>query len=330
MRVLVCADSFEDGCAFYRSVGPWSVLAKKHPEIRVEYVNKPSWADVKLADVLFLQRPAMKDVTKAVNAAKQFGTKIIVDFDDDLFQVPRDNPAHEFYCGAASEMKLFLQLADLVMVSTSELKNRFSEFNKNIHVVPNAVDECLLQYRNSENCKNIVMWRGTSTHNRDVASVSKELVAAARKYPEYKFAFLGCDPCAWDVSEKMKEPIVITTPMTPVTFFSTICFLKPKIMIVPLHDIPFNRAKSNIAALEATVAGAAVLAPNWPEWSFPGVTTYGNATEFAEKLDWLMRGSLNPPMLAVDAWNHVGKSFFLPVVNELRRKLVTELVYPKG
>lgn len=329
MRILACADSFSDGCAFYRSVGPWSALAKKNPDLQVTYVNRPDWADIRLHDILFMQRPSSADLKSAFNAAKQFGTKLWVDFDDDLFSVPRDNPAYEIYAGRHQQMKLFIEGADLVTVTTAALREKLSSMSKVVQVLPNAMDDCLLKYVPKEPANNVILWRGTATHNRDVASVSKELVAIATKYPEYTFAFLGCDPCAWDVSEKMKHPVVITTPMTPVTLFSSICFLRPKIVIVPLQDIHFNRCKSNIAALEASLAGAAVLAPNWPEWSFDGITRYGNPSDFADRLEDLINQSTRTKALAEEAWGFVTSRLLLSMVNEQRLQLAKNLVYSK-
>jgi hypothetical protein len=38
-------------------------------------------------------------------------------------------------------------------------------------------------------------------------------------------------------------------------------------MVVPLRDNAFNRAKSNIAQLEATFGGMLTVGPKWPEWT---------------------------------------------------------------
>lgn len=325
MKVLVCSGSFTDGCAWYRSVGPWSAIAKQHREVTVEYKHVPSWAEVRSADLLFAQRPAGKEMVAAIRSAKQLGTKVIVDMDDDLFSIPRDNPAYEGYSGLLPGVETAIAAADLVMVSTMELYRRFEKVNQNVAWVPNAMDECLLNLKQQSDSNNIVLWRGTATHNRDVGSVAKELVAVARKFPEYRFAFLGSDPAAWECSELMENPIRITTPMTPPVLYEAMCTLKPKVLIAPLHNTPFNHAKSNIAALEGALAGAACLAPKWEEWVLPGVTHYLNPTEFGEQLERLLSGSLNTKLLAERTWTTIREFAMLSTVNKTRLSLAKAL-----
>ena len=54
--------------------------------------------------------------------------------------------------------------------------------------------------------------------------------------------------------------------------------------VVPLKDNLFNHAKSNLAWIEATCAGAMTLAPDWPEWRRPGVSNYESPLNFKKLL----------------------------------------------
>jgi hypothetical protein len=64
--------------------------------------------------------------------------------------------------------------------------------------------------------------------------------------------------------------------------------LGPWLHIVPLANNGFNRSKSNLAWLEATAAGAVVLAPALEEWQRPGIVNYKDASDFGNKLSRLM------------------------------------------
>ena len=50
-------------------------------------------------------------------------------------------------------------------------------------------------------------------------------------------------------------------------YFQRLIQLKPHFVVFPLEDNTFNKCKSNIAAIEATVAGAVCIAPEYmPEF----------------------------------------------------------------
>ena len=63
-------------------------------------------------------------------------------------------------------------------------------------------------------------------------------------------------------------------------------FISPKYSVFPLVDTPFNRAKSNIAYLEAIMCGAIIVAPDWQEWRHPGVINYTD--DFKEKVGYMV------------------------------------------
>jgi hypothetical protein len=58
--------------------------------------------------------------------------------------------------------------------------------------------------------------------------------------------------------------------------------------IVPLRDNAFNRCRSNLAWIEATCAGAVVIAPDWEEWRRPGIMNYTDAEGFRRTLRGVM------------------------------------------
>jgi hypothetical protein len=74
-----------------------------------------------------------------------------------------------------------------------------------------------------------------------------------------------------------------------IKYFKWLANTAPRIMMVPLADTAFNRCKSNIAWLEATGAGAAVLAPAWPEWG--SCYWYQGPDDFASVLESMLGGT---------------------------------------
>jgi hypothetical protein len=110
--------------------------------------------------------------------------------------------------------------------------------------------------------------------------------------------------------------------------------LAPFIHIVGLEDNPFNRAKSNVAWVEASAAGAVVLAPDWPEWQRPGVQTYTDPEDFERKLKALMLDYTKEEVRgdgrelhwrALESREFIAKNQTLRKTNETRIEILREL-----
>lgn len=70
-------------------------------------------------------------------------------------------------------------------------------------------------------------------------------------------------------------------------YIKNLCHLAPEIHIVPLEFNEFNNCKSNIAWIEATLAGAKVIASPANEFKDMGMMgNMRNLTEGDHKLSW--------------------------------------------
>jgi hypothetical protein len=86
-------------------------------------------------------------------------------------------------------------------------------------------------------------------------------------------------------------------------------------MFVPLVDNEFNRAKSNIAWLEGTWAGAKTIASDLPEFNKPGVTVY--------KPGELPRNNFTPD--SEISWDYISKNLTLDLINASREHILDTL-----
>jgi glycosyltransferase involved in cell wall biosynthesis len=327
-RVLIVLSNANDAGSWYRGIGPWAAIHKAGLA-EVWYSPNPKWQEVKSVDAVFMLRPCTKELKPAGQAAKDFGVPLIVDYDDDLLNVPSDNPSHPFFAlpEVRENYKEFLQGADAVITSTPFLRERLLELtpNKKVYVVPNAFDPCLLRFRRDLPRQNSVCWRGTSTHDRDVASVADEIVRSAAWFKDHLWIFMGADPAPWACSDRIAKKLLVPK-LDLMPYFKAIFALSSKVMIVPLADQGFNRCKSNIAAIEGAFAGAAVLAPDWEEWRLPGVTTYTDAASFGAELRALLSNEPLASSRAKELWAHVRKNMTLQKANEARIAIVNQLV----
>lgn len=325
MRVLVCSKDKDTGSDFYRCGGPLGLIAKDNPGINVIFDNNPSWALIRSCHVLFMQRPCTEDFKKIAQGAKDLGVPIWVDYDDDLFSVPADNPSHLFFAkkDIQGNIREFLKAADVVTVSTDFLRRRLDSeigMESKCLTIPNAFDDCLLPFRSNGPRSETVLWRGSPTHLRDVEEEAEAIVSVANGFPDTQFVFLGCDPVSWKLSERMPN-VRRVGPLDLMTYFKTLSAMKPKIVINPLADNLFNKSKSNIAAIEAAFAGAACIAPICAEWDLPVVAGYRYG-DFRVTLEKLLSSPSLCSAFSEDGWEYVNSKMRLESANKVRLNLL--------
>ena len=116
--------------------------------------------------------------------------------------------------------------------------------------------------------------------------------------------------------------------MDKAQYFNYLSKINGKISIVHLshrpEEIDFNKSKSNIAWIESTYAGLAVLAPDWPEWRRPGIVNYTDKEDFRQKLTSMMKGEYNLESLRQASWKYIREELTLEKTNEIRYDLIKQ------
>lgn len=289
-NILAFPSHVLDSCSFYRAIGPLSALQRRRPSLQVTVTESVNWAAMSQAGAIMMQRPMTDNqVTIAVLAARQ-GIPIWVDYDDNLFDVPRDNPAYETHMTPKAHENAIncVKLADIVTVSTEALAKVFRQLHRNVLVVPNALMSNLVGAvpNHGDERNPIVLWRGGNSHQRDIDEFTPEIVAAS-KTSDHRWLFHGYQP--YRTIDGIGARAASAKGVDPLDYFGVLAAMRPEVMIVPLCDHSFNRSKSNIAAIEGIYAGAVPVVPDWPEWQMPGVLRYGDRPSFAAALDKALR-----------------------------------------
>lgn len=336
-NLLVFCPNRKDATSFYRGWMPLVTLGKQlEPWMNFISASEYDWSTMAMADALFMQRPYRKEHWQMVEMAKSMGKKVWVDYDDWLLGVPTDNPAYMQYEEPDVKRNIvkIVAAADEITVSTSHLAKliqrdigKIADRDLPITVVSNALPLDILAHKRPEVARQrnrLVQWRGSNTHHRDVMSQAKPIIEACRANKNWHFSFLG--DALWFITDMMPhENVTISKPIDPIEYFEYINKVAPSVMIVPLHDSDFNRAKSNIAYLEAAYAGAVTIAPDWEEWRHPGVLNYTDQASFAKALEHVMSGYIDVIDLAQTAWDHVRKNFDLRLKNVVRADIFGRL-----
>jgi len=323
-KLLSIIPNSTDGTALYRAM----------PYERIDSIDvirgsgkKLKWSDLYNIDIVFFQRPATQLNVIDIETCKKFNKKVVIDYDDYCFDIKNEsNPAYEYYCRDAihAVMRECLKQADVVTASTQALKEALLEQvpSANIKVVPNAVDDKIFHTEPLEFERNkIILMRGGGSHYYDWLEYKDSIKQILKDNPGYKLAVIGFHPPF--LKEFPGNQIQYYEFSDVATYFHNLMQLKPEIMLVPLKDDKFNRCKSNIALIEGSLAGAAVIASNLPEFAESGACVF----ETGEQLKTLTNELISDSEIR----NHYYETQLsgipkLSNVNELRLDIIEELV----
>lgn len=319
MKILFLNYDKSNACSHYRSGGIAKDLAKQSGA-KIDVMEFPKCEDmvlpVKKWDIIMLQRPCSEQALRICELAKENGVKVWSDYDDNILAVPKHNLYHEAYEALDRKRAIIgcLRLADVVTVSISGLQEVYSPYNSNIVVVPNATD----MVRLPQNTEKIVAWRGGDSHIKDLQTFSSAINVNAMHHKDWLFEYMGTRPMNIPKFPNVK----FTAPMSVNGYFAYLQQLQPTIMQVPLVDDAFNRGKSQIAAMEGTMVGAACLVPHW--WDIPAVK-YTDATDYIEKLGSMLRGDIDLQAYNDMAYEFVIDNWLLDDVNKIRCEIIKNI-----
>jgi hypothetical protein len=327
VRLTLAVPKADDPTSYYRAFGPFGELRKAMGNLEFNLPSSYSWATMGTCDGLFLQRPADPQCLQVANTAKLSGTPLWIDFDDDNLAVPESNETHEFF--GRWEVKDTIvkcaRLADVITVSTEFLKKKYSIYNKNIHVVPNALNERYLHIRNlipKRPRDKVIVWRGGPGFHDNLAEITPSIIKLAEKNPSWKWIFMGHNP--WQITSNIKNKQLI--PWLPyIDYLQTICQLHASTFIYCLKANDHSMSRSNIAWLEATLAGSTVLAKDFPEFQKPGCMNFSNAEEFEQKMNDIFQKKIDLEEQYQTSWAHIQENYMLSKANEVRKLIIEKI-----
>lgn len=330
IKILAITPNPQDGTSWYRSGLPLSRLQQTDDVQVIEYAtNAVEWNDIVHFDVLFMQRPHSYGHVRLMNKAIFMGVKVWVDWDDLLWDVPRTNPCSHIYnneeCRGSVEAIIRSSATGLVAISVSTmglLKEVLAvDSGANVWYVPNALDERLLMLDDidiDDVRQERLGWRGSDTHQFDVAEYKDQLLDINLEYP---VEYIGMRPWS-DIGE-----YIHTRPAGLLEYYALLKERRWRAFFVCLEDNRFNRSKSNIAYLEAFFAGAITIAPAWEGWICPGVLTYKNKEEFSMRVEESMHLSAEVrKSLWRAARDYIKRNHVLSVTNKVRMEMLNLLI----
>lgn len=323
-RIMAVTPNLHDAMSYYRTVCPLLRLEEEYNDVEVVFGSPDadySWDTFMRFNILFIQRPSTEKHLDLILKAKRHGLKVWVDIDDLLWGVTIDSPAFAHFNQQKTKelIKQCLFEPDLVTTSTQLLLDKTLEFTKRekpIHVVRNAVDfNAEPTFKNGDG----ILWRGSHTHQADLLE-HKEALINFGKQSKAIYYFYGYAP--WFIMNSVNcNHYGYFDDLTE--YFRTVKTHAYSLAVAPLVDNDFNRCKSDIAALEAVMAGTTPLGPDWAEWSaYPRYTP----ENLLEKMTAIHEST---EMVKYDGWlrmvNYIKECRTLKLANEFRYTLIQSL-----
>lgn len=184
------------------------------------------------------------------------GAKLVVDIDDNVFEVHPHNYAYKDTSPDSEAYRAFQYLfteADALTCSTEPLKEYMSAFNSKVYVVPNAIDPAIwevpIKKNNGKKVK--IGWVNGPTHEQDAPVLLPVLKEILKKYPQVEFYHIGWQSPVFDNVKGNQKMVFGTNGYKEFPKF--IASLGMDIMVAPLIDDEFNRGKSNIKWMEGAM-----------------------------------------------------------------------------
>lgn len=331
MRILVVCANIGDPTSFWRGWGPVSQLGRYEYGCEMIAPEQLTWMNTIACSIAVFQRPFDAAHLRGIKNCKLHGLPVVVDYDDYLWEVPRGNPAKKFYTPQQIEVvNEIILTADAVTCSTEIIAQKVREIGaKDVVVIRNALPE-YYKWREGPQTKQ-VWWRGSKWHRHDISAVADDFVRVVNANPDWRWLFGGSDP-DW-ITERFTHDNWAANPTVELTeYHRSIAATAPAIVVSPLIDCTFNRAKSNIAWIEAALAGGYLLSPDFEQFrGLPGVTTYIPG-QFGDTLQELLTTAeaKSPDMSA--ARKMIDRDYRLGKVNEQRWDLYRRLlgIHPRS
>lgn len=311
------------GCYFYRCFLPltengWDgdittmVLDRqmKTPE------NKAYAA--RMADVVVFHRPDDENKLKLARLLKADGKKIVFDNDDTYkddggfkFNKYLDEERLKKNLGTLNKtLDTFVQEADLVTVSTQFLADEYRKLNPNVVVLPNCIDPFYFdEPKRNEGDKVRIGITGSIGVTSDF-QLAYSMMEKTIDRPDIQWVLWSL-PKGTDIKivkelyytelelvEKIQDKIEWHGFVDHELYYDYLNDLKLDIMVIPRADNYFNRCKSNIKFLEASMFEIPVIAQGFPDGNSPyqidpedaeHMIIANNEEEFIQAIDELVK-----------------------------------------
>lgn len=230
-------------------------------------------------DVLLCFRPSKPEHLAVIQEAKRVGCKIVLDYDDNHRDVSTGHPAFWSLGQSWNIAKQACALANLIWVSTENLKQVYGHQSKT-EVIPNAVYPEQIPDQPQDYANRVGVWAGSDAHREDCDAYQilyKKLLSRLSRFYWINFA------PGWAKQVEDKCRVDLLPWQHTETYFDFLREIGTTVIWKPLQKNKFNDGKSNIAWITATLAGGVCISTYAGEPGWEGsLKEYPNKAQFLE------------------------------------------------
>lgn len=271
-----------DGCYYYRCLLPAIKNGWSLPDVKNGVIDWDSaFKHAIQSDVVLFQRPSDNNRIEAIKLLKEKGKKIVFD-NDDTYLPDKGIPLARLTDKGQEILKQMneniyeaIKLSDLVITTTEFLANEYRKIHNNVIVLPNCINPIEKEKKiiNTTNKKRIG-FIGSVLTNEDYVHIKDQLEKLSKEYTLVVFGLKNADGSLakpyeedveyWETLNPEWHPFV---PMNE--YYHTLNKLALDVVMIPREDSYFNRCKSNLKFLEASLLEIPVVAQGFTTGDSP-------------------------------------------------------------
>lgn len=249
------------------------------------------------------------------------GRKFIVDIDDYWHLYP-----HHYLFGIwtgndmANKIIQAMKAARIVTVTNDALWQRAKQYNRYVHILPNALPFDSGQFQRTENDGSpTFFWGGGASHMHDINILRSIMINIP-----YNLTLMGDDGGGqWAKIKTTFGPRAKIIKILPVDSYMN--GYQGNIMLIPLENNFFNQHKSNLKILEAGCKGMAVIAsrmaPYYNEKDKPFIMYADSPAEWQAHIKYCQANPGFVKEMGAALADHVRRHYDLKNINELRKQI---------
>lgn len=193
INILVCP-SDRYGVGHFRSIDPHIELAKSHTDdFKVDFNFQPDWNNeeyLKQFNIIHVHSSVlvgMENSVSLIEKLKSSNIKVVLDIDD-YWDLGKKHPYGILARAEKMGEKIIenLKVADYVTTTTEYFANEIKKINKNVFVIPNAIDSTSKKYtiKDVESKRVRIGWLGGSAHLADIELLKPMFDSINQKYAD--------------------------------------------------------------------------------------------------------------------------------------------------
>lgn len=226
---------------------------------------------------------------------KKYGTKYVLDDDDDVFSIEPDST---FWLKGTQEdayaMQRMIELASTITTTTKRLKDRYREkTTSDIHVLPNFISNDYKGTAKTPDDRIDIVYFGGANHYFDLheTGVLEALKKLMNTHKNVHFRSIGNPIDEYLPKKRYSEQ----SPSNVLDWVHTVYpEIRADIAIAPVRNTAFTLGKSNIKWQEATRLGAAFVASDIAPYADLPVGTFIRTENTAQSWYEALETALDP------------------------------------